>query len=63
MGFELLSRHKRTTGPSLAARYLEKKTRLFFDFLRPPVPVSPGLPEDDPTIDKNKRAGLKKWID
>jgi len=29
-------------------------------FSRPPVPVSPGLSEDDPTIDKNKRPGLKK---
>jgi len=45
----------------LAARYLEKKTRLFFDFFHPPpVPVSPGLPEDDPTIDKNKRPGFEK---
>jgi len=24
------------------------------------VPVSPGLPKDDPTIDKNKRPGLEK---
>jgi len=50
---------------SLAARYLEKTTRLFFFvFLRPPVPVSSGLPEDDPTIDQNKRSGLKKlgWL-
>jgi len=49
-------------GTSLAARYLEKKTHLFFYFFAPPppVPVSPGLPEDDPTIDKNKRPGFKK---
>ena len=43
---------------SLAARYLENKTRLFFYFFRaPPLPVSPGLPEVDPTIDQNKRPG------
>jgi len=44
--------------PSLAARYLEKKTRRCFDFFRAPfLPVSPVLPEVDPTIDKNKRSG------
>jgi len=26
----------------------------------PPLPVSPGLPEADPTIVKNKRSGYKK---
>ena len=26
----------------------------------PPLPVSPGSPEVDPTIDKNKRPGFKK---
>jgi len=40
----------------VAARYLEKKTRRFFDCFRaPPLPVSPGSPEVDPTIDQNKR--------
>jgi len=48
--------------PSLAARFLEKKTRIFLFFSCPPVPVSPGLPEDDPTIDKNKRPGFN-WVD
>jgi len=34
-----------------------KENSPIFDlFLRPPVPVSPGLPEVDPTIDKNKRS-------
>jgi len=46
---------------SLPARYLEKKTRLFSIFFTPPpVPVFPGLPEVDPTIDNNKRPGFKK---
>jgi len=36
---------------------------IFRFFSRPPVPVSPGLPEDDPTIDKNKRPGYKNWVD
>jgi len=33
-------------------------------FTPPPVPVTPGLPEDDPTIDENKRPGFKKlgWL-
>jgi len=26
-------------------------------FYAPPLPVSPGLPEVDPTIDQNKRSG------
>ena len=44
--------------PSLAARYLEKKTRRFLDFFRePPLPVSSGSPEVDPTIDQNMRSG------
>jgi len=37
----------------------KENTPIFRFFSRPPVPVSPGLPEDDPTIDKNKRPGLK----
>jgi len=49
---------------SLAARYLEKKTRRLFDFFRdPPLPVSPGSPEVDPTMVKNKRPGFKNWVD
>jgi len=31
---------------------------LFYFFRAPPLPVSPGSPEDDPTIDKNKRPGF-----
>jgi len=47
--------------PSLAARYLEKKTRQFLDCFRaPPLPVSPGSPEVNPMIDQTKRAGQKK---
>ena len=42
---------------SLAARYLEKKLADFDCFRAPPLPVSPGSPEVDPTIDQNKRAG------
>jgi len=40
----------------------KKKLTYFFIFLRPPppFPFPPGLPEDDPTIDKNKRPGFKK---
>jgi len=44
----------------LAARYLEKKTRRFFDVFRappaPPLPVSSGYPEVDPTMDQNRRS-------
>jgi len=43
-----------------------KRKLVYFSifFTPPPVPVSPGLPEDDPTIDKNKRPGFKKlgWL-
>jgi len=38
----------------------KENSPIFQFFARPPVPVSPGLPEDDPTIDENKRPGLKK---
>jgi len=49
---------------SLAAKYLENKNSTMFRcFLTPPLPVSPGLPEVDLTIDKNKRFGYKKWVD
>jgi len=41
----------------------KRKLACFSTFFAPPVPVSPGLPEDDPTIDKNKRPGLKNWVD
>jgi len=38
-----------------------KENSPFFRVLcTPPVPVSPGLPKDDLTIDENKRPGLKK---
>jgi len=44
--------------PSFAVRYLEKKTRRFFFFFFSPrsLPVSPGQPEVDPTIDQNTRS-------
>ena len=44
---------------SLAARYLEKKTRRFFYifFAPPPLPVSPCSPEVDPMIDQHRRSG------
>jgi len=42
----------------LAARYLEKKTRRFFDlFCAPPRFCFPGFTRVDPTIDQNKRPG------
>jgi len=53
------------TPPSLAARYLEKKTRRFFDlFCAPPRSCFPGFTRVDPTIDQTKRSGLKKsgWL-
>jgi len=44
--------------PSLAARYLEKKTRRFFVFVAtPPRSCFPGFTRVDPTIDQNKRPG------
>jgi len=54
------SARRQAAQPSLAARYLENKTRRFFDFFctPPPPSCSPGLPEADSTIDKkNKRPG------
>jgi len=43
---------------ALAARYLEKKTRRFFDlFCAPPRSCFPGFTRVDPTIDQNKRPG------
>jgi len=51
--------------PSLTARYLEKTTRRYFDFFAPPpLPVSPGSPEVDPTIDQNKCPEKRKlgWL-
>jgi len=43
--------------PSLAARYLEKKTRRCLIFFASPLPVSPGRPDVDPTMDQNRRSG------
>jgi len=34
-----------------------KLANFFIFFAPPPLSVSPGLPEADPTIDKNKRSG------
>jgi len=34
-----------------------KLADLLIFFAPPPLPVSPGFPEVDPTIDKNKRSG------
>jgi len=36
--------------------FSKRKLTDFLIFLHP-LPVSPGLPEADPTIDKNKRSG------
>jgi len=37
---------------------------IFLFFGRPPLPVSPGYPEVDPTMDQNRRSGLKQsgWL-
>ena len=48
---------------SLAARFLEKKTRRFFFVASPPLPVSPGSPEVDPMIDQNRRSEKKNRVD
>ena len=42
----------------------KENSPMFRSFSRPPVPVSPGSPEVDPTIDKNKRPEFKElcWL-
>jgi len=53
-----------TGATSLAARYLEKKTRLFFDFFHAPlVPVSPGLPGMTRRLIKTSAPDLNNWVD
>jgi len=37
----------------------KENSPIFFIFFAPPVPVSPGLPEDDPTIDKKQAPRIK----
>jgi len=39
---------------------LKRKLADFQFCMQPPLRVSPGLPEADPTIDKHKRSGYKK---
>jgi len=38
----------------------KENSPIFNFFCTPPLPVSPGSPEVDPTIEKNKRPGFKK---
>jgi len=41
----------------------KENSQMFRFFVPPPLPVSPGLPEVDPTIDKSKRSEQKNWVD
>jgi len=38
----------------------KENSPIFFILFAPPLPVSPGSPVVDATIDKNKRSGYKK---